>query len=125
MAIIRIQPPNQDLYLGWTVSAVKDYIDSKPLATGDRMVVASQYGGMRSYMLVEVEDPSLGIQRRVLVSQHQGVGGSSFYRTGKNCFHPKSQCRLLPPTDCLMPYLKEVGDMVELEGLYGVSTSLR
>lgn len=125
MATHQIAPPSGDLLLGWTDPAVKDYIESKPLAAGDMMVVVSQYGGLRSYVLVRVENPALGAQKRVLVSQHQGLGGSTFYRTGKNCFQPKGQTRLIPPTECLAPYLKEVGDRVDLAGFYGIGGTAR
>lgn len=125
MATTHIYPPMEDWLLGWTEEKVKAYVESRPLAAGDKMLIVNQYGGFRTYELVQVENPSLGRQRRVLVSMHQQLGGQTFYRSGKNCFQPKGQTKMIPPTSCLEPYLKELGDRVEVNGRYGVTAAPR
>ncbi|WP_157781649.1 hypothetical protein [Rubrivivax gelatinosus] len=109
--------------LGWTEDQVRTYVDEKPLATGDHMIVLNEYGGFRSYQLVEVVNPALGRQRRILVSQHQQPGGQTFYRNGKNCFYPKGRTKMIPPTPSLAPFLQQPGDQVELRGIYGIVTA--
>ena len=119
MTVTRIDPPSKDILLGWTEESTKEYIESKPLAAGDLMIITNTQGGLRTYQLARVENPALGKQRRVMLSDSGTSGGVTFYRSGKNCFHPKGQTRMIPPTEVLEPYLKEPGDEVVLNGLYG------
>lgn len=121
MALTRIDPHGKDLLLGWTEEKTKAYIETKPLAAGDLMVVASTYGGLASYELVKVINPAHGRQRRVLVSGHRSPhAGATFYRSGKNCFSPKGQTRLIPPSPEISDHLVEPGDQVVINGLYSV-----
>ena len=90
---------NADPLFGWTEETTREYIESRPLAKGDRMLIVNRQAGLLEYELATVENPALGRQRRVLLDKPAQYGGATFYRNGKNCFSPKGQSRMIPPVD--------------------------
>lgn len=62
---------------------------------GCQVVIRSTQGGLLEYKLATVEAVAKG---RIRLDKGGGAGGVSFYFTGKNCFHPKGQTRLVEPT---------------------------
>ena len=108
---VRIAPPSGFPYFGWTEEATKKFIADKPLQTGDLLIIYNGQAGMHHYQLAKVENPAVGNQRRVLLSKSGAYGGTTFYRSGKNCFAPTGQTRMLPPVPALMSYLSESTDV--------------
>ena len=96
---------------GWTEYTIKQFIADKPLQAGDPMIIYNGQAGMHHYMLAKVENPELGNQKRVLLSKSRAYGGTTFYRSGKNCFAPTGQTRMLPPVPELMAHLSESNDV--------------
>lgn len=76
-----------------TFDSVKEWVEQKPLTVNDEVIVRETYGGMTEYRLDTVLEIDHGQQRRVILQQH-----GSFYRSGKNCFHPKGQTHFIQPT---------------------------
>ena len=62
---------------------------------GCQVVIRNTQGGVLSYERATVEAVAKG---RIRLDKAGGTGGVSFYFTGKNCFHPKGQTRLVEPT---------------------------
>lgn len=91
-----------DPLLGYVGDALKNYIETLPLTVGGEMMIYGSHGMLHTYKLVTVEAVNVGRQKRVVVSEAGAWGGKSFYRTGRNCFSPKGQARLIPP----IPWLK-------------------
>lgn len=102
---VRIEAPEGYPLFGWTDEATRRYIEEKPLVSGDFMVIYDGQAGFHQYRLATVENPASGKQRRVLLSKAAAFGGTSFYRTGKNCFSPTGQSRMLPPIPELAEHL--------------------
>lgn len=94
---ISIEAPEGYPLFGWTDEGVRSYIENKPLAVGDVMIIYNGQAGFHEYGLAVVNNPASGKQRRVILSKSAAFGGSSFYRTGRNCFSPKGQSRMIPP----------------------------
>lgn len=100
-------PKGADPYFGWTEDKTKSYIDDRPLAVGDQMLIVNQQGGLEEYVLANVVNPSSGRQRRVILDASAAWGGSSFYRSGKNCFSPTGKSRMIPPVKEVVDKIKE------------------
>jgi hypothetical protein len=92
-------------YFGWDDDTTKAYIVDRPLAFGDIMLIYNGQANMNHYEVATVVDPALGRQKRVLLSTPSATGGMTFYRSGKNCFSPKGQSRMLPPASEIMERL--------------------
>lgn len=101
----RIKAPGGYPLFGWTDNSTRDHIQDKPLVVGDLMIIYNGQGGLHGYSLASVENPSSGKQRRVILSKAAAFGGTSFYRTGKNCYSPRGRSRMLPPVLALMEHL--------------------
>jgi hypothetical protein len=108
-AVFDTQGRPVDPLFGWTEETLKEFIENHPLQVGDPMLIYGNYGGMHWYNLVTVEAVNHGRQRRVVVDQAAMWGGKSFYRSGKNCFSPTGQARLIPPVPWVMGHLGEKG----------------
>lgn len=108
----RIPPPRGFPLFDWTEDTIKQFIVNKPLQTGDPMIIYNGQAGMHLYMLAKVENPALGKQKRVLLSKSGTSGSTTFYRSGKNCFAPTGQTRMLPPIPELMAKLSESTDVL-------------
>ena len=102
---IIIAPPAGYPLFGWTEKTVKTYILEKPLLLGDHMISYNGQSGLHHYSLATVENAALGKQKRILLSKAGAYGGTTFYRSGKNCFSPTGQSRMLPPVPALMGHL--------------------
>lgn len=111
---------SKEINLGFTGDSVRQYIEDKPLQKGDLMVIASSFGGMWQYQLATVEEAASGKQKRVILSHAPAYGGKSFYRTGKNCFSPKGQSMMIPPTHLVLQYIQTSGDIAVCKALYGI-----
>lgn len=107
----KISPPSGFPMFGWTEEKTKLFIADKPLQAGDSMIIYNGQAGMHHYILAKVENPALGMQKRVLLSKSGAYGGTTFYRSGKNCFAPTGQTRMLPPVPELMSHLSESTDV--------------
>ena len=108
----QIPPPIGFPFFGWNEDGIKTYIIDTPLAAGDLMIVYNGQGGVHQYFLAKVINPALGKQRRVVLSKNGNYGGTSFYRSGKNCFAPTGQTKMLPPIPELMAHLSEDTDVI-------------
>ena len=97
----------RDPLFGYEGEMLKEYIEQKPLKVGDEMMIYGSQYIMHSYELTTVEAVDVGPQKRVVVSKPGPWGGRSFYRTGKNCFSPKGQSRLLPVIDWVKEQMEE------------------
>ncbi|MCC6427258.1 MAG: hypothetical protein IT435_10615 [Phycisphaerales bacterium] len=64
------------------------------LVVGDEVAVRTTHGGFWRYEIDRVAVVNHGRQRRIVLEKN-----GSFYRNGKNCFHPKGQTRLVWLTD--------------------------
>jgi len=98
-----------DPHFGYVDDAMKEYLEQNPPQPGDRLLVYGSQGSMHSYDLVTVVAGSSGKQRRVVVDKAAGWGGTSWYRSGKNCWAPKGQSRLIPLIPWIMDHLGEDG----------------
>lgn len=106
-----VSAPSGFPMFGWTEETTKKFIDAKPLQAGDPMIIYNGQAGLHHYVLARVENPALGKQKRVLLSKSGAYGGATFYRSGKNCFSPTSQTRMLPPVPELMEHLSDSTDV--------------
>ncbi|WNL48338.1 hypothetical protein RKE25_22665 (plasmid) [Dyella sp. BiH032] len=115
---VTIPAPEGFPLFGWTEEKVKEYIIEKPLDVGEVMTILSTHGGITHYRLARVEAVNVGKQRRVVLSRAGSSGGTAFHRSGKNCFMPTGQSRMLPPL-AELPELNLEQDVI-LDALYGV-----
>lgn len=119
MSTINVEPFNADDFLGWTEESTKQYILDKPLQKGDLMLIVNTQAGFLDYVLAEVTEPSLGKQRRVNLSHGAAFGGNTFFRSGKNCWSPKGQSRMIPPDDRVLAHISAVGDTLHIKSYCG------
>jgi len=83
--------------LFWTFESVKEHFEKNPPIAEQTLLVHDTSWRTNTYALVTVEVPSSGQQKRIIIDGYSsGYSGMSFYRSGKNCFSPKGQVRLLP-----------------------------
>ncbi|MFM5215927.1 hypothetical protein ACEUAM_01460 [Aeromonas hydrophila] len=83
--------------LYWTFDSVKEFFETNPPYKGQELIVYDTSWNENTYAIVTVVEPSHGRQKRIVVESYSnGYSGQSFYRSGKNCFAPKGQVRLLP-----------------------------
>ena len=82
---------------GQSLDTVKQWVESKPLQAGDIVIVRDTRGHVTEYRKALVEQVNHGRQKRVIVKEF-----GSFYRDGRNCFHPKGQVTFIAPTPDLM-----------------------
>lgn len=68
-------------------------------AVGLKVVIRSCAGGFFTYRLATVDRVHRG---RLSLNKAGESGGSSFYLSGKNCFHPKGQTWLVMPTEATL-----------------------
>ena len=83
--------------LNWTFDSVKEHFLNNPPYDGQELLVHDTGYNMNTYALVKVKVASSGKQKRIVTEGYtNGYSGESFYRSGKNCFAPKGQAKLLP-----------------------------
>ena len=68
---------------------------------GDQVVIRIGYGGNVWYRLTKLVAVDHTRQRRLVVEPSSEYG-ASFYRSGKNCFHPMGQKNLIQPTPAVV-----------------------
>lgn len=100
-----IAPPAGFPLFGWTPEATKAYIEDAPLAVGDPMIIFNGQAGQYEYVLARVVNPASGRQKRIVLDKAASFGGPAFFRSGKNCWAPGGQSRMLPPVPDLMAHL--------------------
>lgn len=88
---------NADPYFGWTPEKTEEYIIARPLKAGDKMLIVNTQAGFEEYVLATVVNQDTGRQHRVVLDTASAWGGTSFYRSGKNCFSPKGKSKMIPP----------------------------
>lgn len=95
--------------LNWTFDTVKEYFEKKPPYDGQELLIHDTSFNTNTYALVIVKLASSGKQKRIIIEGYtNGYTGQSFYRSGKNCFAPKGQARLLP-------YNTQIGSLIKNE----------
>jgi len=93
--------------LNWTHETVKKHFEGNPPVIGQELIVLDTSGRLNTYALVTVKNPEHTKQKRIVIESYtNGYSGQSFYRSGKNCFAPKSQVTLLP-------YNQIIGEMIK------------
>lgn len=107
-----ITAPSGYPMFGWTRDSIKMHIFNHPLMVGDPMIIYNAHGGFHRYSLATVENPALGVQKRVVLSKSGDSGGASFHRSGINAFMPKGRTCMIPPVVELMNHLTLDCDVV-------------
>jgi hypothetical protein len=93
--------------LNWTSEKITDYFKKNPPQINQEVLLHDTTGHANTYILAKITDPSHTKQKRIVIDGYSnGWSGSSFYRSGKNCYAPKGQVYLLP-------YNQIVGDLIE------------
>ena len=94
--------------LHWTFETVKQYFLDHPPYKGQELIVYDSGYHLHTYSLVKVDVPESGRQKRIIIEPWgNGHTGLSYYRSGKNCFAPTGQARLLPYHDGIGELLKK------------------
>lgn len=83
---------------GQTDVEVKDWLKAN-VVVGCVVVIRSTLGGFTTYRKARVDGTRKG---RIYLDAAGESGGAAFYFSGKNCFHPKGQTRLVVPTDAVL-----------------------
>ena len=120
-AVKKIPAPIGFPFFGWDETSLKAYCDEKPLQEGDHMIIYNGQSGLHQYVLATVVNARSGKQSRIILSKSAAWGGASFYRTGKNCFSPKGQSKMLPPIPELIQHISLDCDVM-LNALYSTRT---
>ncbi|HDT5890042.1 hypothetical protein [Aeromonas dhakensis] len=83
--------------LYWTFDSVKEYFEDNPPYEGQELLIFDTSWNTNTYAIVTVKVASSGRQKRIIVESYSnGYSGQSFYRSGKNCWAPTGQVKLLP-----------------------------
>ena len=83
---------------GQTEDSIKSWLKAN-IAIGASVVIRNTHGGLLSYRLATVTRIGKG---RFELDKAGESGGCTFYYSGKNCFHPKGQTRLVEPTAAVL-----------------------
>lgn len=77
------------------------------LGPDDEVAIRNTQGGCLQYVITKVEGLNLRAGR--FYTKHPaGNGGTAWYRkTGKNCFHPTGQSRVVPVNDAIRAYVEQ------------------
>lgn len=104
--------------LYWTFDTVKEYFENHPPFEGQQLLIHdTSWNGSNTYALVTVKVASSGKQKRIIVENYtNGYSGKSFYRSGKNCWAPTGQVRLLP-------YHPTIGSLIQNNSRNEISLS--
>lgn len=104
---VQLEKLNSARNLHWTYDLVKKHFTANPPSKGQELLVLDTSWNTNTYALVTVANPEHTKQKRIVIDYHtNGYSGQSFYRSGKNCFSPKGQVRLLP-------YNTVIGDLIK------------
>lgn len=98
---------------GQTEDAVKTWMKEN-VALGVTVVVRNTQGGFLHYAKAEVVRLGKGRFEVKVDPAHEGglsTAGATYYYSGKNCFHPKGQTRLVIPTEEVLKACGRPGDL--------------
>lgn len=98
--------------LNFTDELVKEHFDQHPPYEGQILILSMQQHNTNRYRLVKVVNPASGRQKRIIIDRGDSFGGASYYRSGKSCFAPKGQTRLLPFSEAVAERLSFDRDTV-------------
>lgn len=90
------------IYFGWDFEKTKRFYKSNPPKVGDKALVISTQANCVTYEIAKINRVNA---TRIYFDKAFGYGGSSFYYSGKNCWSPKGQTRLIPPEEKLITYM--------------------
>ncbi|MFL0953460.1 hypothetical protein [Vibrio parahaemolyticus] len=95
--------------LYWTFESVKEYFEDNPPYEGQELLIHDTSWNTNTYAIVTVKVASSGRQKRIIVESYSnGYSGQSFYRSGKNCWAPTGQVKLLPYNEVIGALVKQV-----------------
>ncbi|HAS8570120.1 TPA: hypothetical protein I7778_20595, partial [Vibrio vulnificus] len=106
---VTIEQLKSDPILGFEGDVLKSYLNENPVSVGDEMMIYGSHGMMHHYIKVVIEAVDSGRQKRIVVSTSGFSGGKSFYRTGKNCYAPTGQSKLIPLFPCIESQMGQSG----------------
>lgn len=98
---------------GQTEEEVKAWMTAN-VAVGATVAVRNTQGGFLHYAKGTVTRIGKGRFQVEIDPAHEGGlsdAGPMFYYSGKNCFHPKGQTRLVIPTEAVMKAFGRPGDL--------------
>ena len=90
------------IHLGWNFEKTKLFYKSNKPKIGDTAIIVSTQASCVRYEKAEINRVTA---TRIYFEKSFGWGGSSFYYSGKNCWAPKGQTRLIPPVPKFMEYM--------------------
>lgn len=94
--------------LYWTFDSVKEYFEENPPYEGQELLIHDTSGNTNTYAIVTVKVASSGRQKRIIIDSYSnGYSGQSFYRSGKNCWAPTGQVKLLPYNEAIGVLVKQ------------------
>ena len=109
------QPP----CFGQTNDEIKTWLKEN-VKVGETVVVRNTQGGFLQYAAAKVVRIGKGrFEVDTLGEGNLSSAGTSFYYSGKNCWEPKGQTRLVIPTAQVLSACGEPGDL----GMYSYSSS--
>lgn len=91
------------VYFGWDFDKTKRFYKENPPVAGDNALIISTQASCVTYEIAKIVRVSAA---RIYFDKSFGWGGSSFYYSGKNCWSPKGQTRLVPPIDKIVKFMK-------------------
>lgn len=94
------------IYFGWDFEKTKRFYKSNPPKERDIALVVSTQANCVTYEIAKINRVNA---TRIYFDKGFGCGGSSFYYSGKNCWSPKGQTRLIPPVEKLTSYMNSLG----------------
>jgi len=92
------------VHFGWNFIKTKEHFKKNPPKAKENFLIVSTQYNMTVYEIATAERVS---KTRIYFSQQFGWGGSSFYYSGKNCFSPKGQTRLVPLVAKVQKYFND------------------
>ena len=98
--------------LNYTDDLVREHFEQSPPFEGQTLILSMQQHNVNRYRLVKVVNPASGRQKRIIIDHGEAFGGASYYRSGKSCFAPKGQTKLLPFVDSVAVKLSYERDVV-------------
>jgi len=98
--------------LNYTDDLVREHFEQSPPFEGQTLILSMQQHNVNRYRLVKVVNPASGRQKRIIIDHGEAFGGASYYRSGKSCFAPKGQTKLLPFVDSVAAKLSYERDVI-------------
>ena len=105
---------------GQTEEQIKEWM-KKNVNVGTVVIVRNTQAGLIQYAKAAVVRLGHGrFEVDTLGPGNLSAGGKTFFYSGKNCFHPKGQTRLVIPTDEVLAACGDPGDL----GMHSLRTSV-